>query len=1014
MKNLENLYIDQNIEQNENIEFAKNIANSSSLRYIFDIESREKEINTIAEILLRKYKKNCILIGENGVGKNTIVFLFAQKIAYKNVPLSLLNKKIYLVDFLEIISSAESKNEIADIFFEVLSVLESKKNAIIYFKNIHNFIGLENDDLKDGLYNTTESSPNDFWSIIKYILDKSQHSIIATTLTTIYKEIEESHSWLKYNFEALEVIEPNFLKTYRMLSKHKSIVEAFHNITISEGALYKILNLSKKYDLNSKFPKKALTLLDSCAAKITSFMTWQKNFTPVESYIFNILKTISTMKFETLRFNNFETLFNLCELEFFYTKILKNITKKKYNSSKIFQNFLDFIDVKSSSQMFTYTLNILTNNNEKYNDNLDIILSKKKNNSLLIFFDKITNKFLPLKEKSFYNLSIYDQILMLSYNWLYKNIFSKTLLLVNSKIKKIKNLSRRILNFVTLYYYRNKKDIQYNPFNILNLFKRFKYFILKFIKLNEQKIFSKKKSSLSQKKLDKSLIRFLNIFKASTLSTVFDKIKNKTFNNKKNISSYFSLEKKFENYKQQANNLFFEKISLSNINNQLTLELVDEFVFDILNISKPQEVQNMSMAQKLLNLERELKEKVAGQEEAVSAVSNAMRRAKLGLRSFDRPIASFFFCGPTGVGKTEVAKALSICMYGSEEQLIRFDMSEYMEKHAMSRLVGAPAGYVGYEDGGQLTNAIAKNPHAIVLFDEIEKAHSDISYILLQVLDDGRLTDSKKNIVRFENTIIIMTSNAAAEDIEKSINDFNKQKEKLLLQIAQQKNKFRHIENDNYETAFKETKNTYFSYFSFLKKYNFFSYKADTSKKLNFVLDQSRLKQLNSFEANFKSILKEDENLIEANKFNQLEDTLNKELQSSVYQALSSSFAPEFLNRIDNIIIFKPLNENDLKVIAKLFLNKLIKQYKSQQIGLVLDFNVLNKLVENCYEPKYGARPLRRGITKYIEDLIIEKIISLNLCAKDGLNFVIGLNKANIIAVKEVNIKKKGQQVSFF
>jgi ATP-dependent Clp protease ATP-binding subunit ClpA len=286
--------------------------------------------------------------------------------------------------------------------------------------------------------------------------------------------------------------------------------------------------------------------------------------------------------------------------------------------------------------------------------------------------------------------------------------------------------------------------------------------------------------------------------------------------------------------------------------------------------------------------------------------------------------------------------------------------------------------------------------------------------LLLQVLDDGRLTDSKKNIVRFENTIIIMTSNAAAEDIEKSINDFNKQKDKIFAEIEQQKQKFKETQDENNGKNCVNLNENLFLYFNFLKTYNLLSYKVDISKKLNLDLNQSKLKSLNKFKTNFKRVLNKNEYSVEINKFKQLEETLSKELQSSVYNALSASFAPEFLNRIDNIIIFRPLSENDLKVIAKLFLNKLIKQYKKQQINLILDSNVLNKLVEACYEPKYGARPLRRGITKYIEDLIIEKIINLNLNTKEGLTFIIGLNNDSAIAIKQVYCKKQQQQISFF
>jgi ATP-dependent Clp protease ATP-binding subunit ClpC len=178
-----------------------------------------------------------------------------------------------------------------------------------------------------------------------------------------------------------------------------------------------------------------------------------------------------------------------------------------------------------------------------------------------------------------------------------------------------------------------------------------------------------------------------------------------------------------------------------------------------------QSISNLE-SQKLVNLEATLHQRVIGQEEAISAIAKAIRRSRLGIQNPNRPIASFLFCGPTGVGKTEVTKALAVSMFGAESDMIRFDMSEFMEKFTVSRLIGSPPGYVGYDEGGQLTDAVRRKPYSVVLFDEVEKAHPDILNVLLQILEDGRLTDSQKRLVAFENTVIIMTSNAAAEEIQ--------------------------------------------------------------------------------------------------------------------------------------------------------------------------------------------------------------------------------------------------------
>ena len=190
--------------------------------------------------------------------------------------------------------------------------------------------------------------------------------------------------------------------------------------------------------------------------------------------------------------------------------------------------------------------------------------------------------------------------------------------------------------------------------------------------------------------------------------------------------------------------------------------------------------------EKLSNLEIILRERIIGQEDAINSISKAIRRSRLGLQNPNRPIASFLFCGPTGVGKTEVTKALATSLFGSEKDMIRFDMSEFMDKHTVSRLIGSPPGYVGYGDGGQLTDAIRKKPYAVVLFDEIEKAHPDILNILLQVLEDGRLTDSQKRLVSCENIVIIMTSNAAAQDIQSIMKEYQ-QEEKYEENLEKRK-----------------------------------------------------------------------------------------------------------------------------------------------------------------------------------------------------------------------------------
>ncbi|SOC08991.1 ATP-dependent Clp protease ATP-binding subunit ClpC [Ureibacillus xyleni] len=285
---------------------------------------------------------------------------------------------------------------------------------------------------------------------------------------------------------------------------------------------------------------------------------------------------------------------------------------------------------------------------------------------------------------------------------------------------------------------------------------------------------------------------------------------------------------------------------------------------------------------KLLNLEEELHKRVVGQGEAVEAISRAIRRARAGLKDPKRPIGSFIFLGPTGVGKTELARALAEVMFGDEDAMIRIDMSEYMEKHSTSRLVGSPPGYVGFDEGGQLTEKVRRKPYSVVLFDEIEKAHPDVFNILLQVLDDGRLTDSKGRKVDFRNTVVIMTSNVGAD-------------------------------------ALKYRKSLGFG-------------TGDTTSKY-------------------------------------------KDMKGTMLEELKKAFRPEFLNRIDDMIVFHSLEKDELKQIISLMANSLTTRLKENNIELELTDAALEKISEEGYDPQYGARPLRRALQKHVEDRLSEELL---------------------------------------
>lgn len=308
-------------------------------------------------------------------------------------------------------------------------------------------------------------------------------------------------------------------------------------------------------------------------------------------------------------------------------------------------------------------------------------------------------------------------------------------------------------------------------------------------------------------------------------------------------------------------------------------------------------------SERLLKLESILHKRVIGQEEAVVAVAKAMRRGRVGLQDPNRPIGSFLFLGPTGVGKTELSKALAEAMFGSENSLIRVDMSEYMEKHSVSKLIGSPPGYVGYDEGGQLSEKVRRRPYSVILFDEIEKAHPDVFNILLQVLDDGRITDAQGRKVDFKNTIIIMTSNAGAQVIVEP-------------------------------------------------------------KKLGF-----------------------------ASSENEKQDY--ERMKSGVMEEVKRIFKPEFMNRIDEMLVFRMLNKEDMKKIVALMTKNLVERCKIQMdIQLVIRDTAKSYVVEKAYDPKFGARPLRRMIQTEIEDKLAEEILSGAL--KKGDTVAIGTKNRQI------------------
>jgi ATP-dependent Clp protease ATP-binding subunit ClpC len=342
-------------------------------------------------------------------------------------------------------------------------------------------------------------------------------------------------------------------------------------------------------------------------------------------------------------------------------------------------------------------------------------------------------------------------------------------------------------------------------------------------------------------------------------------------------------------------------------------EKVAEVVAMMTNVPVQRIAKNES--ERLIEMPNALKGKIIGQDEAVEKVVKAIRRNRAGLKDPMRPIGTFIFLGPTGVGKTQLAKVLNQYMFDSSDNMIRIDMSEYMEKFTVSRLIGAPPGYVGYEEGGQLTEKVRRRPYSLILLDEIEKAHPDVFNILLQLLDEGQLTDSLGRKVDFKNTIIIMTSNIGSREVK------------------------------------------------------------EFGQGIGFSTFMTR------------------------------EDNIKNNTKSIIDKALKRSFAPEFLNRIDDLIIFNPLRRDDILKITDIELESLLNRLSAYGYSIDISENVKLFIAEKGYEPQYGARPLKRAIQKYIEDNLAEAIIRDGAIAGDSLEITLDEEKKEIIVktIKETS-----------
>ena len=368
-------------------------------------------------------------------------------------------------------------------------------------------------------------------------------------------------------------------------------------------------------------------------------------------------------------------------------------------------------------------------------------------------------------------------------------------------------------------------------------------------------------------------------------------------------------------------------------------EIVEQDIADVVSRWTGIPVNRMmeEEALKLARIEEEIKKRIIGQDEAVKKISDTIKRSRAGIADPSRPIGSFIFLGPTGVGKTELTKALAEFLFNDDKALIRVDMSEFMEKHSVSKLIGAPPGYIGHDEGGNLTELVRHRPYSVILFDEIEKAHPEVFNILLQVLDNGRLTDSKGRVVNFKNTVIIMTSNIGAQFIEKM--------EKIGFAIEKTVEKVIDKPEKMIDKGFNK----------------------NTVEKANY--DEAKIKVMNS---------------------------------------LKDYFRPEFLNRLDDIILFDILDMISIEKIVKIQVDTVIERLKDKEINLIVSAEVMNYLAKEGYNPHYGARPLKRLIQNKILTPVAGLMISQEI--SKGGTISVGMKKGSMDEFTfEVKNKKKSE-----
>ena len=978
---------------------------------------REKELLEMMEILVRRQKNNPVLVGDAGVGKTAIVELFATKIVNNLVPFVLEGRTIVSLDLARIVAGSRYRGEFELRFQRVLDEVLAQPNIIIFIDEIHNIGGT----------GSAEGSL-DAANILKPVLSRSGFQCIGATTTKEYQRIEKDPA-LNRRFQPIKVKEPSIEETVQILYGLRPSLEAFHNVEILPGAIRLAVDLSARYIYDRFLPDKAIDLVDRASAKEVIRLTNVTEGSVIASIVNAGLNNIGTLRVEAFRRGDIASEFVFQEIENAYRNFLLRWIESPLTIpeeeeaalvlSPISQNLFDRMRVSvlkrvdellfSSSKPRTGVKTMrkvkelsIEKNEEIYEEMTlqlkNLIRPALSTYRLCLFAFKKNQELVELIHEDGLRLKkrIEDEQ--------GEDNDSNLALARSSKILHIPSPTERRRHFeyglsityemleAQIYLRLIKRDAD----NIDSNFNMGDDFFEPDVEAYEETYELLSELEATRIEVFKEFLEELKpVFRKGIVESL--KCSSEVKISEKELSMIYSLLGYFST---QTGRDFLSNMDdpelirrarklgdFTGLKKRITQTEIRELLAGMTGIPI-QSISNVE-SEKLINLEADLHKRVIGQEEAVSAIAKAIRRSRLGIQNPNRPIASFMFCGPTGVGKTEVTKALAVTMFGAESDMIRFDMSEFMEKFAVSRLIGSPPGYVGYDDGGQLTDAVRRKPYSVVLFDEVEKAHPDILNILLQILEDGRLTDSQKRLVPFDNTVIIMTSNAAADEIQQIIKSDRAMRNDIIpsevkeAEIVGSDNEKHSIYEDEYAGAIK-----------FLES-------PINENFLTDIRDQLRIE----FEKSFRNLKEYDFLEKEIKKANSSgdEETLDNKtisnLKGAVLERLSTMFLPEFLNRLDDIIIFQPLRPEELRKICDIMIREVAERVKPKQIVLVVDDKVKSKLTREGYNPLFGARPLRRLVTKYVEDLISENILKSAPIKKSRIVKII-LNEDDQIVVK--------------